>query len=287
VSGYLPEKLVEPLKRKGLADSTQDTYGKILTRGNVERSEPEAILAWIRGEAEDAPIGTVLPLRAAVKHWLVEVVGMSPEDANDVLPPAKGKPGRLREALGPVQLDTYTAEVERLPAGPVRTVLLLLPKTGLRISEACNLRQDEITVFGGRRGLLFRGKGGGQRFVPLTSSAMEILDAHLAATRGRKGADVWAFPGYGGHALTPAAVRKVTRALRISHPELGRLSPHVLRHTWATNALRNLMDIKSVQAILGHKSIQTTSIYLHPTADSLADAMERAERGVDGPRPTP
>ena len=148
-----------------------------------------------------------------------------------------------------------------------------LPRTGLRISEICNLRAENIVHRGGVRGLLFRGKRDEERFVPLNRAAQKALDEHLSERQP----DGWLFDGYLGGPITPAAVRKVTRAMREEYPELGELSPHVLRHTCFTLALRKGADLRTIQALAGHKNITTTSRYLHPDAGMLRDAVENLE----------
>ena len=109
--------------------------------------------------------------------------------------------------------------------------------------------------------------------MPLNRPAQRALDAHL----GELPSDGWLFEGYVGGPITPAAVRKVTRAMRTEHPELGELSPHVLRHTCFTLALRKGADLRTIQALAGHKNITTTSRYLHPDAGMLRDAVENLE----------
>ena len=75
--------------------------------------------------------------------------------------------------------------------------------------------------------------------------------------------------------IGPHGVRKYTRKIAADYPSLSGLSPHVLRHTFATMALRNGMDLARLQTILGHESIETTRRYLHPTVGDLQDAMDK------------
>jgi integrase/recombinase XerD len=259
------------LQKQGLLPSTREKYASIL--GSTEGRDP---VEWI-GDRVDArtPIGTILPIRAAVKHYLL-AQGYDEDTIRALLPKAKGRSSGMRDALTPDQLVVYYEAIEQV-GDPVRTILSLLPRTGLRISEMCNLRFEEDTKRSGVRGLLFRGKRDEQRFVPLSKPAIKALDDYYKSIGGKQ-ASGWMFLGYGDTPITPAAVRKVTRLVRAEHPELGdALSPHVLRHTFLTHALRKGVDLRTLQALAGHKNIHTTARYLHPDADMLKGAVDKLE----------
>ena len=87
----------------------------------------------------------------------------------------------------------------------------------------------------------------------------------------------WFFRARSGASFQPAAVRKHTRRLARLNPELEGLSPHILRHTFATRVLKRKIDIETLRVLLGHTSIQTTSRYLHPDAEMLSDAIKVLE----------
>jgi integrase len=255
------------LQEQGLLPSTRSKYASIVAAGGDDPTE------WLRQKlSKRLPIGTVLPLRAAVKHYLLSE-GYDAEEIKALLPKARGRSSGHREALSPEQLATYYLAVEDECEDPVRTILLLLPRTGLRISEACNLRRENLVRRGGVSGLLFRGKRDEERFVPLNKPAQKALSDFLSGDEPEE----WLFEGYLGGPISPAAVRKVTRALRVEHPDLGELSPHVLRHTCFTMALRRGADLRTIQALAGHKNITTTARYLHPDAGMLRDAVENLE----------
>ena len=260
-------------QKQGLLPSTRSKYASIL-----ESTAGRDPVDWLSDKVDArTPIGTILPLRAAVKHYLI-AQGYDEDAIRALLPKAKGRPTGMRDALTPDQLVTFYEAAEGY-GDPVRTILMLLPRTGLRISEMCNIRFEDDTKRGGVRGLLFRGKRDVQRFVPLNRPTAQALDAYYkrighTAKAPQKGP---MFLGYGDSPITPAAVRKVTRAIRAEHPDLGELSPHVLRHTYATSLLLTGADLRTVQALLGHKSIHTTARYLHPDADMLKGAVDKLE----------
>jgi len=255
------------LKRQGLLPETREKYAQIL------RQAGEDPVVWLHKKLHArTPIGTVLPLRAAVKHLLLSE-GYSPGEVTLMLPKAKGRPCGLRDSLTTEQLALYYAAVDK-QGDPVRTILKLLPRTGLRISEACGLQLSDLVSRSGIKGLLFRGERDEERFVPLNRAALKALKGYMALHDPER----WLFTGYSGGPISPEAVRKVCRKMRVEYPALGALTPHVLRHTFATLALRGGADLRTVQALLGHKNIQTTARYLHPDAAQLRGAVENMER---------
>lgn len=254
------------LKRQGLLPDTREKYGRILQQAG---DDP---VVWLHKKLHArTPIGTVLPLRAAVKHLLLSE-GYSPAEIDLMLPKAKGRPCGLRDSLTVEQLALYYKVTDR-QGDPVKTILKLLPKTGLRISEICSLERSNLVRQTGVAGIRFRGKRDEERFVPLNLAAQTALKKYLDLYEP----DRWLFQGNSKGPISPEAVRKVCRKMRKDYPALGDLTPHVLRHTFATMALRNGADLRTVQALLGHKSIQTTARYLHPDAEILQGAVEGLE----------
>lgn len=256
------------LEQMRLSYRTKKQYNRIL--GQVGRKDP---IKWLKEQiTHSTPIGTVLPLRSAIKHYLIAEQGLEEDQAEELLPKARGRSNKMRAALTPDQLELYKSESDNSP-DPCRTILLLLPETGMRISELCDLRTDDDTMFQGIRGFLFRGKGDKQRFIPLSSRATAILDEY----KEKHEPEEWMFEGYQDCPIRPAAVRKYTRKMADTHKELKGVSPHLLRHTFATNALRGGMELRNLQALLGHASIETTARYLHPDAQMLFDAIKALE----------
>lgn len=263
------QQLDRHLKRQGLLPSTRDKYKEIL-----EAADTDDLIGWIERKTHArTPIGTILPMRAAVKHYLVAVLGYPEEHVQELLPKAKGRDAKLRQALSPRQLALYHAAVEQVDVEPAHTILTLLPMTGLRISEICGLRVENVRTFEGRPYLNFRGKRDKERIVPLTRGGAQALDLYFE----KEQPSGWLFTGYSGHPIGAHAVRKYTRKIAQDYPDLVGLSPHVLRHTFATMALRKGMDLKRLQNLMGHESIQTTSRYLHPSVRDLQDAVDQME----------
>ena len=264
MSGRFDQRLVQ----QGLLPSTRAKYKEI-----IDSAGDTPLLSWVRSKVHArTPIGTILPMRAAVKHYLIAEMGYTEDEIKGLLPKAKGRPAALRDALSPTQLAQYHAALEQVDREPAHTILTLLPMTGLRISEICGLRLNNIRNYDGRPILVFHGKGDKPRTIPLGRSGKRALDGYLE----REKPTDWLFLTYNYTGpIGPPAIRKYTRKIAQDYPSLAGLSPHVLRHTFATMALRNGMDLARLQIILGHKSIETTRRYLHPTVGDLQDAMDK------------
>ena len=179
--------------------------------------------------------------------------------------PAPGTPGARRRAL-------------RLAC-----LLELLYGTGLRVSELVSLPRAALR--GDRMMLTVKGKGGRERILPLNGKARDILDAWIES-ESAAAPSKWLFPSWGeeGH-LTR---QKFARDLKALGARIGideeRLSPHVLRHAFATHLLDRGVDLRVLQTLLGHSDISTTQIYTHVMEDRLRQTVfnfhplsERAE----------
>lgn len=262
--------LPERLRNKRLAASTREKYQAIAAR--IGDKDP---IEWLESQLDDrTPIGTVLPLRAAVAHVLA-AQGVDDLEVQTKLPKARGRKGATRSALSDEQLDRYLAAAQERTE-PVRAILLLLPNTGLRISEACGLRTQDVQRRKGEPVLVVTGKGNKDRVVPLNAAAVQAL-RDWTKTRKAEMADndtPWLFPGRKTH-IHPATVEKACREIAAADPELKGLTPHVLRHRFATALLSRGVDLKTVQVLLGHESIMTTQRYLHPDTDQLAAAVDK------------
>ena len=174
-------------------------------------------------------------------------------------------------------------EVEQLLAAPDtsnpegvrdRAMIEVLYATGLRVSELVNLTKSSVDL---DTGVLFcTGKGSKQRRVPVGRSAVEWLQRYEAARRallaGRESQRL--FVGYLGRLITRQVFYK-TLAAHAERVGLSGVTPHVLRHSFATHLLEHGADTRSVQAMLGHADLATTQIYTHVTGDRLRTVYER------------
>lgn len=220
----------------------------------------------------------------AVRGWhrFAAGEGMSPTDpAVDVRPPAMVK--RLPKAIS-VDDVTRLLEAASVGEGPVplrdRALLEVLYGTGSRISEAVGLAVDDVDLDGEHPAVRLFGKGRKERVVPLGRYAVDALAAYLV--RGRP---VLAAAGKGNAMLflgsrgAPLSRQSAWAALQTAAERANlesHISPHTLRHSFATHLLAGGADVRVVQELLGHASVATTQLYTQVTVQTLREVYATA-----------
>jgi integrase/recombinase XerD len=154
-------------------------------------------------------------------------------------------------------------EGERFRAARMAALLELLYATGLRVSELVSLPIRAARTKD--RLLAVKGKGGRERLVPLTEKSKEAMLRYLALGEGRLKASPWLFPSdsESGHMTRQAFARDLKVLAAMAGIPTRLISPHVLRHAFASHLLQNGADLRVVQQLLGHADISTTQIYTH------------------------
>ena len=237
-----------------------------------------------RGLAPTSRARKLSALRQFFRFLLAE--GLRKDDPCSAIDsPKLGRP--LPKILSLAEVETLLAVAaqgaERAADGaPRRRALRLnalletLYATGLRVSELLGLPRRVLAT--DDRVLTIKGKGGRERLVPLNDAAREALKAHLAAVeddeaKGRAPSP-WLFPSATG-ALTRQRFGQELKALALaSDLEPARVSPHVLRHAFASHLLERGADLRTVQQLLGHADISTTQIYTHVIEERLKRLVE-------------
>jgi integrase/recombinase XerD len=286
---------------RGLAASTVESYRRDLRRycsvlarrgktglSDITQADVAEFLASLReGDDEHAALAVSSAARAVIAvrglHAFAAAQGLADTDpAREVAPPSP--PRRLPEAI-------EVGEVERLldAAGPGpgdpsadarllrdRALLEFLYGTGARISEATGLDIDELEL-GTDPVVRLIGKGGKHRVVPVGSYAARALEAYLvrarpalAAAARRASVSPAVFLNARGGRLTRQGAWGVLRAAA-GRAGLANVSPHTLRHSFATHMLDGGADIRVVQELLGHASVTTTQVYTLITVDRLRE----------------
>jgi integrase/recombinase XerD len=299
---------------RGLAAHTLEAYRRDLDRyaaalaargrtviGEVTTGDVAAFLAGLRaGDAAHPPLAASSAGRAVVAvrglHAFAAAEGLTGEDpARPVRPPAP--PRRLPKAISVTEIERLL-QAAGAGDGPAplrdRALLELLYGTGARISEAIGLDIDDLDLVLGddparvpaavRVPAAFRlvGKGGRQRMVPAGSYAREALEAYLVRARptfamaARRGpASPAVFLNARGGRLTRQGAWAALRAAA-GRAGLAAVSPHTLRHSFATHLLDGGADVRVVQELLGHASVTTTQVYTLVTVDRLREVYAAA-----------
>ena len=158
-----------------------------------------------------------------------------------------------------------------------RSILETMYSAGLRVSECVGLNESDVDLAEGT--LLIRGKGRRERIAPVGSYALKALRLWLTQRRLAKGTEGPGSPIYvnrfGTRLTTRSVARMLEKHLKVAGLDL-RTSPHTLRHSFATHLLDRGADIRSVQELLGHKSLVTTQIYTHLSTAGLRIVYEKA-----------
>lgn len=168
-------------------------------------------------------------------------------------------------------------------------LLELLYGTGIRVSEFCNIKLSDCDFYNNE--IIVMGKGSKERYVPISDNIKEAIYEYINSARNeflarsKSGYSDYLFLNFKGTPLTTRGVRVVLDNVTARAAEELKLSPHMLRHSFATHLLDNGADLRSVQELLGHENLQTTQIYTHVSKERLKkDYMEhfpRAKRDDD------
>ncbi len=294
VTTYLDHLVVE----RGLAANSVRAYRRDLQRyvawcrarglrslAQVQERDVADFLADLRaGGQEHPPLAASSAARTLIAvrglHRFAVGDGLTPDDpSRTVQPPTVSR--RLPRAIS---VDEVTRILEaagfsRTPAAlRDRALLEVLYGTGARISEAVGLDIDDVDVDG--RAVVLRGKGGKSRMVPIGSFALQALDAYvvrgrpalLAAGRGTPAL----FTNVRGGRLSRQGAWAVLKAACDRAGVTAAVSPHTLRHSFATHLLDGGADVRTVQELLGHASVTTTQIYTLITVERLREVYAEA-----------
>jgi integrase/recombinase XerD len=275
---------------KGLAENTVEAYGRDLRRyaghleamgisdwGAVGRPEIQNHLAellrlGISSRSQARALSAIRQL-----HKLLQRERITSTDPTDEL--ASPRPGRkLPEPLSRDEVEGLLGAIDaRRPAGVRdRAMIELLYATGLRVSELVGLRLNDVDLEG--RTLLARGKGSKERMIPIGAPAADAVKGFLRGPRelllgGRRSPHL--FVTSRGGRMTRQGFAKLllrhARAAGIRRP----ISPHKLRHSFATHLLEGGADLRAVQAMLGHADISTTQVYTHVDRTHVRRLHER------------
>ncbi len=272
--------------RRDLDDAADHLAGEAGGLSGATAAGLRAYLASIaaRGFAASSQARKLSALRQFFKFLYAE--GLRPDDPTATLDSPKKQrplPKLLSEADVGILLDRAAAEAgdasagedALLPAVRMQALIEVLYATGLRVSELISLpasvaaRDDRFFVV--------RGKGGKERMVPLSRKAREAMRLWLAERKGdpAQADSRWLFPAASQSGWLPRQVfaRDLKGLAARAGISSARISPHVLRHAFASHLLQNGADLRAVQQLLGHSDISTTQIYTHVLEERLVQLV--------------
>jgi integrase/recombinase XerD len=299
VQGYLDHLTIE----RGVAANTLSSYRRDLRRyaehlrqrgiddlARVAESDVSDFLVALRRGDPDAGVAALSAVSAARAvvavrglHRFAAAEGLTESDvARAVKPPTPSrrlpKSLTLDEVLALLEAAGGDSEADSPLTLRNRALLELLYSTGARISEAVGLDVDDVDTQA--RSVLLHGKGGKQRLVPIGRPAVSALDAYLVrgrpdlARRGR-GTPAIFLNARGGRLSRQSAWSVIVRAADRAGVT-AEVSPHTLRHSYATHLLEGGANVRTVQELLGHASVTTTQVYTLVTVDSLREVYAAA-----------
>ncbi len=258
------KKLETELKLRGFSDKTLKAYlfhnSKFLEFVNKDPSlvvedDVKVYIAYLMTEKKLSP-GSVALTRSALKFYYDEVFGRN--IVNIKTPKGYKK----------IPVVLTRQEVKRLieAAGSKksRLMLMLLYSSGLRLSEALNLRLDDLEL-GEKMGWVRAGKGGKDRMFILSEALIKDLEKYTAKNKITK----YLFSNIKGEPLSARNVQKIVERAAREAGIKKRVSPHTLRHCFATHLLESGVGIRQIQELLGHANLQTTQIYTKVSTEEI------------------
>jgi integrase/recombinase XerD len=294
-SDYLGNYFNFLLIEKGLSKNTVSAYRRDLERldhyAGLQKKDLQGLtaddlvlyIAWLRGlNNQDFQIGessiarNVVAVRnffdyLAVEHGFTNV-------AKSIHPPKI--PKRLPKALSIANIDNFL-KINRVDKYALRdrALLELLYATGGRVTEVISLKVDDVSKSDSCTSVKLTGKGGKQRVVPIGKFAQDAIDQYLQNCRPslvKVDSVKYLFLNGRGGGLTRQSAWNIVTVQAQSAGIESDLSPHSLRHSFATHLLDGGADIRVVQELLGHSSVTTTQIYTLVTIDKLRESYASA-----------
>lgn len=272
---------------EGLAQNTRDAYARDLraladflaSQGRVLDSARESdLLAYAAARHAGSRASSANRRLSSFKRYFRWALREGRVDQDPTLRLAAAKQAqRLPKTLGEAQVDALLAAPSADTAAGLRdrAMLELLYATGLRVSELVNLPSVGLNL---RDGLVrVRGKGDKERLVPIGEAARDALQRYLQSARAELLAGVrseFLFVTARGQAMRREVFWRLIKRYAIEAGVTSPLSPHTLRHAFATHLLNHGADLRSVQLLLGHADLSTTQIYTHVARERLRSLVQ-------------
>ncbi|NIS60827.1 MAG: site-specific tyrosine recombinase XerD [Proteobacteria bacterium] len=269
---------------RGLSQNTLDSYGADLVRyqsflrelGIVQIAETSKleVMAYLlslrKRDLSDKTVARSIAVLRGFYRWLADEGVLQGNPLEDMESPRTTR--SLPEVLSLDEVDSLLNQPD--PSNPIglrnKAMLELLYATGLRVSELTNLVLTNINLEAGY--LIVLGKGAKQRIVPMGQEALHWLKRYLEESRQRllgNNRSPRTFVSQWGRGMTRQSFWKIMKKYALMAGIRKKISPHTLRHSFASHLLEGGADLRSVQSLLGHVDISTTQIYTHVTRERL------------------
>lgn len=239
----------------------------------VEREMVERYLEWLydEGREKSSQARMLSGIRSFFNYLLLnDEIQSSP--AEDISAPKAGR--TLPDVLTTDEIDRLISsiEIDTVKGRRDRAIVEVLYSCGLRVSELITLRVSDL--FFGEGYIRVIGKGDKQRLVPISDLARERISLYLDERKAAKANEEVLFLNNRGKQLTRVMIFTILRQAALRAGIDKKISPHTLRHSFATHLLEGGAGIRQVQELLGHESILTTEIYTHLEAEHLRSTVE-------------
>lgn len=274
---------------KGLADNSVEAYLRDLSHlrrfAEPLGLEPQDITVENLNELlyqinmSDVAVATQCRIISGLRTFfrMLVIEGVLPENPASLVELPK-RPKHLPDVLSDADIEALQATFDRSLPGPARNYVIVevLYGCGLRVSELVNLKLSNL--YAEEEMLQIFGKGDKERWVPINPRALKLLQDYIFTLRSQikpqLGEEKYIFLNLRGHHLTRVAVFQFIKEAVEKAGLRKNVSPHSLRHSFATELVQNGADLRAVQEMLGHARISTTEIYTHITREYLRETIE-------------
>lgn len=253
-------KLKNELKIRGFSQLTVRNYcffvEKFLKNANKNANElnEDDVKTYLAGLFENKSKNTIMLAAASIKFFYKEILG---KEFAQIKMPKKEK--KLPEVLTKDEVKILLGKADNLKS---HLIISLLYSSGLRVSELVNLKVDDLNL-NEKIGWVRMGKGSKDRIFTISSSLAEKLKEYLGERKENK------FIFSAAKPLTTRNIQKIIKGTRIRAGINKKITPHTLRHSFATHLLEQGTDIRLIQSLLGHSSLTTTQVYTHISSEQL------------------
>ncbi len=255
------DRLKSELKIRGFSLLTVRNYSffveKFLQKTNktAEELDTDDVKAYLSNMFDSKSKNTIMLAVASLKFFYKEILK---KDFGDIKIPKKER--KLPEVLTKEEVKKLIESADNIKS---RLIISLLYSSGLRVSELVNLKVDDLN-FDEKTGWVRKGKGSKDRLFTLSANLAEELKEHLEA-KGKENKYIFSKD----EPLTTRNIQKIIKGTRQRAGVNKRVTPHTLRHSFATHLLESGVDIRMIQTMLGHANLNTTQVYTHISSEQI------------------